>query len=166
MAVVAVAVPTALYMLHTDVSGRGVGGVLNVLRDGEELPVAYYSRQLKGAEVRYSATELEALAVVSAIEHFLPYLYGRSFKVVTDHQALTSLMSSRTLNRHLQGFALKLMDFDFDIEYRPGIENLNADGLSRQAWPEAAPMVVPGQDRCFGKAGGDVGMPSIEVARN
>ncbi len=85
------------------------------------------------SEVQYSATEVEALAVVCAVQHFLPYLYGRHFQVVTDHQALTALMSSKTLNRRLQGMA---MQFDFEIVYRPGDENLNADGLSRQAWKD------------------------------
>ncbi len=110
------------FILHTDASGRGIGGVLNVQRDDGILPVAFYSRQLRGAEVQYSATEVEALAVVCAVQHFLPYLYGRHFRVVIDHQALTALMSSKTLNRRLQGMALKLMQFDFEIVYRPGDE--------------------------------------------
>ncbi len=141
-----VPVSSDVFVLHTDVSGRGVGAVLNIIRDDREVPVAFYSKQLRGAEVRYSATELEALAVVKAVTHFLPYFYGRHFTVVTDHLALTSLMKSRILNRRLQGFALKLMEYSFDIIYRPGPDNDNADGLSRQAWPDEdeAAVVVPG----------------------
>ncbi len=141
-----VPVSSDVFVLHTDASGRGVGAVLNIIRDDREVPVAFYSKQLRGAEVRYSATELEALAVVKAVTHFLPYLYGRHFTVVTDHMALTSLMKSRVLNRRLQGFALKLMEYSFDIIYRPGPDNDNADGLSRQAWPDEdeAAVVVPG----------------------
>ena len=63
-------VPSYSYSLHTDASARGLGAVLNVKRDGYKLPVAFYSRQLRGAEAHYSATELETLAVVSAVEHF------------------------------------------------------------------------------------------------
>lgn len=122
------------YVVHTDASGKGIGGVLNVKRGEDILPVAFYSRQLRGAELRYSATELEALAVVRTVQHFLPYLYGREFVVVTDHQALTSLMSSKTLNRRLHGFAMKLMEFNLHIVYRPGSDNSNVDGLSRQSW--------------------------------
>jgi len=65
------------YSLHTDASGRGIGAVLSVERDGVETPTAYFSRQLRGAELRYSVTEWEALAVVAAVDHFLPLLYGR-----------------------------------------------------------------------------------------
>ena len=121
------------FLLHTDASGLGVGCVLNVCRDGEILPASFYSRQLRGAEVRYSATKLDALAVVESIKHFLHYLYGRKFTVMTDHKPLTSLMTSKTLNRRLHGMALKLMEPDMVIEYRQGAENENADGLSRQA---------------------------------
>ena len=54
-----------IFTLHTDASLLGLGGVLNVVRTGEELPVAYCARQLRGAETNYSATELEALAVLA-----------------------------------------------------------------------------------------------------
>ena len=105
-----------------------------MVRDGKEMPVAFYSRQLRGAEKRYSATELKALAVVAAIHPFLPYLFGRHFSVVTDHQALKALMTTTPLNRRLQGWALKLQNFAFSVVYRAGKENGNADGLSRHAW--------------------------------
>ena len=41
----------------------------------EVLPAAFYSRQLHGAEQRYSATELEALVVVESIKHFLHFVW-------------------------------------------------------------------------------------------
>ena len=122
------------FILHTDASGRGIGSVLNVFRDGEALPVAFYSRQLRGAETRYSATELEALAVVSSVQHFVHYLYGCNFVVMTDHRPLTALLTSKVLNRRLQGMVFKLLEFDITIMYREGKNNDNADGLSRQAW--------------------------------
>ena len=65
------------YRLQTDASGAGVGAVLSVVRKGEELPVAYFSRLLHGAEVNYSSTELECLGVVAALKHFEDYLAGR-----------------------------------------------------------------------------------------
>ena len=55
------------FRLHTDASGAGLGTVLSVVHSEEELPVAFFSKQLQGAEFRYSATELECLAVVVAI---------------------------------------------------------------------------------------------------
>ena len=73
------------YRLHTDASGAGLGAVLSILRKGNELPVAYFSRQLHGAEAHYSSMELECLAVVFAVKHFEVYLAGREFELFTDH---------------------------------------------------------------------------------
>ena len=87
------------YSLHTDASGAGLGSILHVVREGKEIPVAFRSRQLNKAEKNYSATELELLAVVDAVTHFLYYLHGRSFSVYTDHRALCFLYSSPTLSR-------------------------------------------------------------------
>ena len=58
-----------VFVLQTDASGRGVGAVLSVCRDGDELPVGYFSRKLKPTERKYSATELECLGVVQAIDY-------------------------------------------------------------------------------------------------
>ena len=123
-----------VFVLHTDASGAGIGATLNVMRDGVEKPAAYFSRQLQGAQRNYSATELEGLAIFKSVHFFAHFLYGRHFQVITDHKALVALLKSRRLNKRLHGWVLQLMDFDFDITYRPGKNNQDADGLSRQAW--------------------------------
>ena len=122
------------FVLHTDASGKGIGATLNVLRDGKKRPVAYFSKQLQGAQHNYSATELEGLALFKSVNYFAHYLYGTRFEVVTDHKALVSLLHSRVLNRRLHGWVLQLLEFDFTVTYRPGLENGDADALSRQAW--------------------------------
>ena len=108
--------------------------MLNVLRDRDVLPVAIFSQQMSETERRYSATEMEALAVVAAAEHFVHFLYGASFVVYTDHRPLVLLLSSRILNRHLRGMVLKLSGYDIDIQFRKGSDIGNVDGLSRLAW--------------------------------
>ena len=81
-----------LFILQTDASGIGIGGVLSQEGDdGMDRPVEYYSRRLKPAEQRYSVTEQECLAVVEAIRHFRIYLSGAMFRVVTDHSSLKHL---------------------------------------------------------------------------
>ena len=122
------------FSLHCDASGSGIGATLNVERDGRKVPVAYYSKQLQGAQHHYSATELEGLAMFKAIHYFAHYLFGGRFVVLTDHKALVSFLHSRVLNRRLHGWLLQLLQFDFTIVYRPGLENGDADALSRQAW--------------------------------
>ena len=87
-----------MFTLVTDASGRGISSVLCVTRSSFDFPVAFHSRQLRERETKYSASELEGLAVVEAIKHFEVHLFGKSFKVVTDHNALTRLFCSTVLN--------------------------------------------------------------------
>ena len=131
---VSLIIPSVLdsFSLHTDASGFGVGACLHVQRGEEELPVAFYSRQLQGAEKNYSITELETLAIVSALKYFEFYVYGTSLVIYTDHKACTSLLTSTILNNRLKRMAQHIQDKDLTILYRPGKESSNADGLSRQ----------------------------------
>ena len=123
-------------VLQTDASSIGIGAVLNVQREGNELPVAFYSRKPMPSERWYGATELQGLAVVDAVEHFSAYLVGQEFTVETDHKALTFLHSTKYLNARLARRALRLQTFSFTIRYQPGPDNINADTFSRQEWPE------------------------------
>ena len=124
--------PQDTFSIVTDVSGLGVGGVLQVWRDHRWEAAAFYSRQLKGAEQRYSATELEALALVSTIVHFAYYLYGRQFTAFTDHKPLVQLTTSDRLNLRLRRMAYKLQHWLVTVQYLPGAENTIADALSRE----------------------------------
>ena len=122
------------FVLQTDASAVGIGAVLSVTRDSIEKPVAFFSRKMLPREQRYSATEVEGLAVVDAIDHFAVYLIGRPFTIETDHKALEFLNSYKATTGRLARWALRLQPFTFTVVHRPGSKNGNADGLSRQAW--------------------------------
>ena len=123
--------PTDSFVLQTDASGVGLGAVLSVVRQEVEYPVAFYSKKLLPRERKYSASELEALAVVVAVGHFEAYLITHPFTIVTDHKALTFLNTAQHRNGRLARWAIKLQPFTFTIRYRPGPLNVNADVLSR-----------------------------------
>ncbi len=120
-----------VFVVESDVSVIEIGLVLSVRRNDELLPVVLFSRQLKGAQCRYSAQELEGLALYESIRHFGFYLYNRRFTVVTDHRALVTLMTSKQENRRLHNWSMKLTEFEFSVEYRSGKENIVANCLSR-----------------------------------
>ncbi len=147
-----------VFVLECDASVSGVGAVLSVVRGEEHLPVAFFSKQLKGAQQRYSAQELEGLALFEAVRHFAFYLYGKEFTVVTDHRSLVTLMMTRQLNRRLYNWALKLTEFKFKVVYRSGHENGVADCLSRCHTREIEDGAVGSHQQK--EEGGDVGTPT------
>lgn len=119
------------FILSTDASGWAVGAVLSQVRNGQERPVAYASRQMNRAEQNYSATEKELLAVVWATKVFRCYLLGRPFRLVTDHAALQWMLSLVDPSSRLTRWALRLSEFKYTVEHKPGKKHTNADALSR-----------------------------------
>ncbi|KAG7309510.1 hypothetical protein JYU34_005483 [Plutella xylostella] len=116
------------FILQTDASGKAIGSVL-CNHNGK--PVAYASRSLNKAELNYPTIEKELLAIVWSVKHFRPYLYGRKFKIQTDHRPLVYLFGMRDPSSRLLKFRLQLEEYDFVIEYVKGKDNTVADALSR-----------------------------------
>ena len=70
------------FVLETDASINGVGGVLSQKQeDGHLHSIAYASRSLSRSEKRYAITELDTLAVMWALSDFHAYLYGNDVTV-------------------------------------------------------------------------------------
>ena len=119
------------FCIATDASGYALGAVLFQKYGEDEMPLAYASRKLRDVELRYSATEREALAVWWACDHFIDYIDEVEVTIYSDHKALLALPTKEMSNRRLQLIAHKLSEFRYRIEYRPGKDNANADALSR-----------------------------------
>ncbi|GJP34392.1 hypothetical protein CLOM_g18839 [Closterium sp. NIES-68] len=124
--------PEEPFWLYTDWSSSGMGAVLCQKEKGTERVVAYASGSCSPAESNYSSYEGEGLAAVWAVELFRPYLQGRRFTLVTDHQLLLWLMRNQTLKGRNARWAMCLQEFDFEVKHRPGKTLQHVDGLSRQ----------------------------------
>ena len=121
------------FELHTDASLQGLGAVLYQMQEGKMRVIGYGSRSLSPAERRYHAGKLEFLALKWAVcEHFRDILYyAPNFTIYTDNNPLTYILSTAKLNATGHRWVSELADFTFDIKYRPGRNNQDADALSR-----------------------------------
>ena len=119
------------YIVDTDASDYGIGGVLSQCIEGTEHVIAYYRKGLNPAQQKYCTTRRELLAVVATLDHFKGYVWGPKFLVRTDHAALVWLKNPKNIQGMLARWLAKLQQFHFDIVHRPGAQHGNADGLSR-----------------------------------
>ena len=126
---------TKPFIVETDASNDGLGAVLSQEQDGKVRPIAYASRGLRGAErnkKNYSPRKLELLALKWAVtEKFREYLISSTFTVLTDNNPLTYLQSKSKLKAVEQRWVSELANFTFNLKYRAGKQNTNADALSR-----------------------------------
>jgi len=124
--------PDLEYILDTAASDQNVGAVLSQVQEGREVVVAYYSKSLSPAERNYCTTRKELLAVIKSVKHFRPYLYGRRFRLHTDHASMIWLCKRAEPSSQVARWLEILVEFSYRIEYRPGKKHGNADGLSRR----------------------------------
>lgn len=124
--------PGETFILDTDASNDGVGAVLSQEHGGQEGVIAYFSKTLAPAERNYCVTRRELLAVIKAVKHFKPYLFGRKFRLRTDHASLIWLCKRSEPSCQVARWLEILGEFSFSIEHRPGNKHGNADGLSRR----------------------------------
>lgn len=126
---------TLPFTLHTDASDQGLGAVLYQRQNGKLRVIGYGSRTLTPSERNYHlhSGKLEFLALKWAVcEKFHDYLYyAPHFTVYTDNNPLTYVMSTAKLNAVGHRWVGELSNFNFDIKYRPGKSNVDADTLSR-----------------------------------
>lgn len=119
------------FVLTTDASNFALGAILSQGTPPKDQPIAFASRTLNETEQRYSTIEKELLAIVWSCKYFRPYLYGRKFQIFTDHRPLVWLFNLKEPNSKLMRWRLKLEEYDYEIIYKKGKHNLNADALSR-----------------------------------
>jgi len=112
------------------------------------------SRKLPGAQYRYDARNVEALAAQMALTTWRTILLGVQFEIYSDHVSLKYLFTQKAPSQRILRLCEFLTDYDFtEIKYVPGPENDVPDFLSRP-WEPSAPtspidmMVTGSQDRC------------------
>ena len=119
-------------VLQTDASGTGIGATLTQ----SEKPVGFFSRTLKHSKMAYSVVEREAMTILEGVRRFSDLLRTSRVLVRTDQKALSFIFgpnSSRIKNDKLVRWRLELSEYNFEISYQRGCQNVSADALSRLA---------------------------------
>ncbi len=81
-----------------------------------------------------------------AVKRFRPYLLGTNFTVFSDHNPLQSIASLMDPHGRLARWLMFLQNFHFEVKYRPGKQNGNADALT-----QCAAVRQPSTDPDFNK---------------
>ena len=126
------------FELMCDASDYAVGAVLGQRRGKDPYVVYYASKTLNEAQMNYTTTEKEMLAVVFALDKFRSYLVGSPVTVYTDHSALKYLLTKMDAKPRLIRWVLLLQEFNLQIKDKKGVENVVADHLSRLAFEDPA----------------------------
>ncbi|GFR07991.1 retrovirus-related Pol polyprotein from transposon 412 [Trichonephila clavata] len=103
------------FILDTDASCESIGAVMSQEIDGQERVIVYFSKCLSKPERNYCVTMKELLAIVKAVEHFHPYLYGRRFLLRTDHASLTWLLNFKNPESEIARWIQRLQEYDVEI---------------------------------------------------
>ncbi|KAJ1037064.1 hypothetical protein NDA10_004015 [Ustilago hordei] len=128
--------PAQPIIVETDASDFAVAAVLSQSFDqGTRHPIAFFSKKLDPAQLNYPIFDKEMFAIVAAFKHWRQYLEGAKFpvQVLTDHRSLEYFTTTKQLNRWQARWSELLSDFDFVIQYRPGVQAGLPDALTRRS---------------------------------
>ncbi|CAL9005408.1 unnamed protein product, partial [Prunus brigantina] len=131
------------FEIMCDASDFAIGAVLGQKKNKLPHVIHYASRTLNDAQLNYSTTEKELLAVVFALEKFRSYLVGSKVIVYSDHAAVRYLLTKKDAKPRLIRWILLLQEFDLEIRDKKGCENVVADHLSRIVVEDQGEAVLP-----------------------
>lgn len=105
-------------------------------------PIAFISKALSPRHLALSTYENDLLAIIHAVQKWSSYLLDRHFVIKTDQQSLKHLLENRLATPFQQKWLSKLLGFDYEINYKKGVDNKVADALSRVTHAELLQMAV------------------------
>ncbi|MBW0525383.1 hypothetical protein O181_065098 [Austropuccinia psidii MF-1] len=120
-----------------DVLGESLHQVQIINEKPTEGPVCYISSKIKPTEARYGESQIEFLCLVWELEKLHYYRDGSVFEVITDCNALKSIINMKTPHRNMLRWKIAIQNYrgNMTIAHKSGNIHKNADSLSR--WESA-----------------------------
>jgi hypothetical protein len=118
---------TQPFVLEVDASGNGLGAVL--MQKGQ--PIAFLSKTLGPKAMTASTYEKEAMAILEALKKWKHYFASSALIIRTDQQSLKYIHEQRLVEGIQHKLLIKLLGFNYTVEYKQGKTNKVADALSR-----------------------------------
>lgn len=122
---------TLPFALHTDASELAADAVLTQEVEKRDAAIGLASNRFTRAEAKLPPNDREVLAVLYGLEQFRTYLQHRRFTLITDCAALTWLFTSQHLSPKMHRWAVRMMQFTMDLQWRKGLLHTAPDALSR-----------------------------------
>ena len=114
------------FHISSNASDLAIGATLGQEENKKSYAIYYISKNLSSAELNYTVTEKEFLAVIFAINKFRHYITGYEVFVHIDHSAIKYLMKKPLTSSRVTRWLLLLQEFNVTIVDRPGKSNVVA----------------------------------------
>ena len=119
------------FVIETDASDHAIAATLS--QKGR--PVAFFTRTLNHSERNHSSIEKEAYAIIEATRKWRHYVGARHFTLITDQKSVAFMFHKtqhgKIKNDKILRWRIELSSYSFDIQYRPGKDNVAADTFSK-----------------------------------
>ncbi|MGL5709110.1 MAG: reverse transcriptase domain-containing protein [Aeromonas sp.] len=113
------------FELYCDACENGLGAML---KQGSKI-IGLFSRKLTLQQTKYNIMEKEMLAIIFALEHFKPLVFGYSIDVYTDN--LNNTFQEKINSRRCQRWQILIQEFNINLKFVEGKNNEIADFNSR-----------------------------------
>ncbi|GFR00710.1 retrovirus-related Pol polyprotein from transposon 412 [Trichonephila clavata] len=139
------------FILDRDASHESFGAVLSQEIDDQERVITCFSKCLSKSERNYCVTRKELLAIIKAVEHFHPYLYGRRFLLQTDHASLIRTLNFKNPESQIARWIRRLQDMNQKADKLLNIPmNFAVVGTIRENKQEIPPELFELRSRSVG----------------
>jgi len=108
------------FQISSDASDIAIGAVLGHEEDKKPYAIYYINKNLSLAELNYTVTEKEFIAVIHAVNKFRHYITGYPVILYTNHFSIKYLANKPITNGRITRWLILLQEFDITIKDRPG----------------------------------------------